>query len=231
MEEVVSNSVFFGLALTFGAYAAGCAIYGKVRTPLLNPLIVTNVLVIAFLALTGISYESYNRGARYIGDMMTPATVCLAVPLYRQLHLLRKHAAAICCGIAAGVAANAVCMFATSLIFRFSRTLYVTLLPKSITAAIAMKLSEELGGIAAVTMLAVVITGAFGYLAAPSLLKLFRVTDTVAKGVAIGASAHAFGTLKAFEMGDAEGAMSSLAIAAAGLMTVVIAPFAALLFF
>ena len=118
-----------------------------------------------------------------------------------------------------------------SLLFGFSRTMYVTLLPKSITAAIAMPVCEELGGIPAITMLATVITGAFGYISAPALLKLVRVGDKVAKGVAIGSSSHAFGTLKAFEMGEAEGAMSSLAIAAAGLLTVAIAPFASLLFF
>ena len=209
---MISGSVYFGLALTCGAYVVGCVVHRFAKTPLLNPLIVTNVLVIAFLALTGIAYDDYFNGAKYIGDLLTPATVCLAIPLYRQLHLLKKHAAAICCGIAAG-------------------TMYVTLLPKSITAAIAMPVCEELGGIPAITMLATVITGAFGYISAPALLKLVRVGDKVAKGVAIGSSSHAFGTLKAFEMGEAEGAMSSLAIAAAGLLTVAIAPFASLLFF
>ena len=106
MEEIISGSVYFGLALTCGAYVAGCVVHKAAKTPLLNPLIVTNVLVIAFLAVTGISYESYFKGARYIGDLLTPATVCLAIPLYRQLHLLKKHAAAIFCGIAAGVLAN-----------------------------------------------------------------------------------------------------------------------------
>ena len=215
MEEIISGSVYFGLALTCGAYVAGCVVHKAAKTPLLNPLIVTNVLVIAFLAVTGISYESYFKGARYIGDLLTPATVCLAIPLYRQLHLLKKHAAAIFCGIAAGVLANALC---------------VTLLPKSITAAIAMKLTEEYGGIAAITLISTVITGAFGYIAAPSILKLFRVTEVVAKGVAIGSGSHAFGTIRAFELGEAEGAMSSLAIAATGLMTVAAAPLFVLLF-
>ena len=230
MEEIISGSVYFGLALTCGAYVAGCVVHKAAKTPLLNPLIVTNVLVIAFLAVTGISYESYFKGARYIGDLLTPATVCLAIPLYHQLHLLKKHAAAIFCGIAAGVLANALCILLMSLLFQFSRSMYVTLLPKSITAAIAMKLTEEYGGIAAITLISTVITGAFGYIAAPSILKLFRVTDVVAKGVAIGSGSHAFGTIKAFELGEAEGAMSSLAIAATGLMTVAAAPLFVLLF-
>ena len=230
MEEIISGSVYFGLALTFGAYALGGAAHKITKTPLMNPLIVTNIIVIAFLALTGISYESYFKGARYIGDLLTPATVCLAIPLYRQLHLLKKHAAAIFCGIAAGVLSNALCILLASLIFQFSRSMYVTLLPKSITAAIAIKLTEEYGGIPAITLLATVITGTFGYLAAPAVLKLFRVTDVVAKGVAIGSGSHAFGTMKAFELGEAEGAMSSLAIAATGLMTVAAAPLAVVLF-
>lgn len=228
---MISGSVYFGLALTCGAYVVGCVVHRFAKTPLLNPLIVTNVLVIAFLALTGIAYDDYFNGAKYIGDLLTPATVCLAIPLYRQLHLLKKHAAAICCGIAAGVLANSLCILLMSLLFGFSRTMYVTLLPKSITAAIAMPVCEELGGIPAITMLATVITGAFGYISAPALLKLVRVGDKVARGVAIGSSSHAFGTIRAFEMGEAEGAMSSLAIAAAGLLTVAIAPFASLLFF
>ena len=229
MDEIISGSLFFGLTLTFGAYLVGCAVHRKVKTPLLNPLITTNVIVIAFLAFSGVSYESYNMGARYIGDLLTPATVCLAIPLYRQLRLLRSNARAICCGILAGAAANIVSGFAVALLAGLEHSAYATLLPKSITAAIGMKLSEELGGVAAITMLATVITGAFGYLSAAPLLKLLRVTDPVAKGVAIGTSSHAFGTVKAFEMGEAEGAMSSLAIAAAGLVTVAVAPLAALL--
>ena len=98
MDEIISGSLFFGLTLTFGAYLVGCAVHRKVKTPLLNPLITTNVIVIAFLAFSGVSYESYNMGARYIGDLLTPATVCLAIPLYRQLRLLRSNARAICCG-------------------------------------------------------------------------------------------------------------------------------------
>ena len=174
---MISGSVYFGLALTCGAYVVGCVVHRFAKTPLLNPLIVTNVLVIAFLALTGIAYDDYFNGAKYIGDLLTPATVCLAIPLYRQLHLLKKHAAAICCGIAAGVLANSLCILLMSLLFGFSRTMYVTLLPKSITAAIAMPVCEELGGIPAITMLATVITGAFGYISAPALLKLVRVGE------------------------------------------------------
>ncbi|OUO93961.1 LrgB family protein [Cloacibacillus sp. An23] len=229
MDGIISGSLFFGLALTFGAYLIGSALHKKVKTPLLNPLITTNVLVIAFLAVSGVSYDTYNLGAKYIGDLLTPATVCLAIPLYRQLHLLKRNARAICCGIAAGVAANVLSIFAVSALAGFEHHVYTTLLPKSITAAIGMKLSEEMGGVAALTMLATVITGAFGYLTAAPLLRLLRVTDPVAKGIAIGTSSHAFGTLKAFEMGEAEGAMSSLAIAAAGLVTVAAVPLAALL--
>ena len=229
MDEIVSGSLFFGLALTFGAYLIGCAIHKKVKTPLLNPLITTNIMVITFIAVSGVSYESYNLGAKYIGDLLTPATVCLAIPLYRQLHLLKRNASSIFCGIAAGVAANTASILIVTIIAGLNHAEYATLLPKSITAAIGMKLSEELGGIAAITMLSTVITGALGYLIAVPLLKLLRVTDPVAKGVAIGTSSHAFGTVKAFEIGEGDGAMSSLAIAAAGLVTVAVAPLAALL--
>lgn len=230
MEEIVSGSLFFGFAATFGCFVAGCAVHKVINKPLFNPLIVANVSIVLLLALTGISYESYAKGARYVGDLLTPATVCLAIPLYRQLHLLKKHARAICCGIAVGVAANTLCILLSALVFNFSRTIYATLLPKSITAAIAMPLAQELGGIPAIALLSVIVTGSFGYVASPAILRLFRVTDTVAKGIAIGTGAHAFGTVKAFELGEAEGAMSSLAIAATGLVTVAIAPFAMMLY-
>ncbi len=229
MDEMISGTLFFGLALTFGAYLIGCAVHKSAKTPLMNPLIITNVLVIAFLIFSGVSYETYHSGAKYVGDLLTPATVCLAAPLYKQLHLFKRHAAAILFGVMAGVAANVASILAVTAAAGLDHTVYVTLLPKSITAAIAMKLSEELGGVAAITMLSTVVTGTFGYLAAAPVLKLFRVTDPVAVGIAIGTSSHAFGTIKAFEIGEAEGAMSSLAIASAGLATVAAAPLAALL--
>ncbi len=227
MREFISSSAYFGLALSVGAYLAGLAARRRFRCALLNPLLVAIVLIIALLALGGIPYRSYERGAKYLSYFLTPATVCLALPLYRQLRLLRRHAAAIFCGIAAGVAASAASIFVMARCLGLSRTVYVTLLPKSITTAIGMGVSAEAGGIVTVTVAAIIITGILGNIIAEPVTALFRITDPVAKGLAIGTSAHAIGTVKALEMGEAEGAMSSLAVAVAGLATVFVVPLAA----
>lgn len=227
MMEFLSSSSYFGLALSVGAYILGSAVRRRWNYAILNPLLLAIVLIIMLLSFCGIPYRSYDRGAKYLSYFLTPATVCLALPLYRQLHLLKKHAAAILCGISAGVAASAASIFVMVRCLGLSHTVYVTLLPKSITTAIGMGVSAEAGGIVTITVISIVITGILGNIIAEPVTGLFRITDPVAKGLAIGTSAHAIGTVKALEMGEVEGAMSSLAVAVAGLVTVLVVPFAA----
>ena len=227
MKEFLSSSSSFGLALSVGAYILGSAVRRRWNYAILNPLLLAIVLIIMLLSFCGIPYRSYDRGAKYLSYFLTPATVCLALPLYRQLHLLKKHAAAILCGISAGVAASAASILVMVRCLGLSHTVYVTLLPKSITTAIGMGVSAEAGGIVTITVISIVITGILGNIIAEPVTGLFRITDPVAKGLAIGTSAHAIGTVKALEMGEVEGAMSSLAVAVAGLVTVLVVPFAA----
>lgn len=227
MRDFISSSAYFGLALSVGAYILGSILRRRFNYAVFNPLLLAVVLIISLLSLCGIPYKSYDHGAKYLSYFLTPATVCLALPLYRQRGLLKEYAAAILCGIAAGVAASAASIFVIARCWGLSRTVYVTLLPKSITTAIGMSVSAEAGGIVTITVVSIIATGILGNIVAEPVMKIFRITDPVAKGLAIGASAHAIGTVKALEMGEVEGAMSSLAVAVAGLATVLAVPLAA----
>ncbi|MBY0758491.1 LrgB family protein [Sellimonas caecigallum] len=223
MKELISGSLFFGPALSLLAYEAGLIVKRKFKLAILNPLLIATTIIIGVLAVAGIEYEKYNESAKYISYFLTPATVALAVPLYEQLSLLKKHFAAVMSGIIAGVMASMISILLLSKLFGLTHEQYVTLLPKSITTAIGMGVSEEMGGIVTITVAVIIITGIVGGITAEFVYMIFRITEPVAKGLALGTSAHAMGTSKAMEMGDVEGAMSSLAIAVAGLLTVVAA--------
>lgn len=221
INETLAQSAFFGMFLTLGTYQAGLLVKKKVKISLANPLLISAMLIIAVLLFLGIEYETYDKGARYISYFMTPATVSLAVPLYRQLSLLRKHPRAILGGIGAGVLTAMGSIYLFSLLFGLDHEQYVTLLPKSITTAIGMGVSEKMGGIPAITVVSISITGIFGAVMAEVFCRLFRIREPIARGLAIGTASHALGTSKAMELGEIEGAMSSLSIVVAGIMTVV----------
>lgn len=220
MADFALSSVFFGLFITLAAYFIGLAIKKKTGLAVMNPILIGTALVIAFLSFFDIPYEAYNQSAKLISSLLTPATICLAVPLYEQLALLKKHKAAILAGICSGVLTSLVCVLALSLLFRLDHASYVTLLPKSITTAIGMGVSEELGGYVSITVAVILITGILGNVIAEHVCRLFKITDPVARGVAIGSSSHAIGTAKAMELGQIEGAMSSLSIVISGVLTV-----------
>lgn len=221
--EIFKNSVFWGAALSLAAYEAGLLLKRKFRLAVFNPLLIAIICVIGVLAVFRVDYDSYNEGGKYISYLLTPATVSLAVPLYQQLTLLRKNLKAVAAGIFSGVLASLVSVLIMAKLFGLSHEEYVTLLPKSITTAIGMGVSEELGGIVTITVAVIIITGVLGNMVGDIVCRLFRINEPVAKGLALGTSAHAIGTAKAMELGEVEGAMSSLAIAVAGLLTVVAA--------
>ncbi|MGN0996120.1 MAG: LrgB family protein [Candidatus Ventricola sp.] len=220
MRELLSSSVYFGVLISLAAYALGQALRRRTGLAIFNPLLVAVVLVMALLSLLGVDYADYQRGASLISALLTPATICLAVPLYEQLSLLRRYPAAILCGIGAGVLASLLCVLGLSALFGLDHQAYVTLLPKSITTAIGMGVSEELGGHVSITVAVIIMTGILGNMGAELACRLFRITDPVARGVAIGTASHAIGTTKAMELGEVEGAMSSLSIVVAGMLTV-----------
>ena len=226
MREALASSAYFGVVLSVAAYSFGLWMKKKTGLAVCNPLLVAVIIIVPVLLATHITYDEYMKGAESISYLLTPATVCLAIPLYKQL-ALQKNKAAVFCGIAAGVAANALTIFVLCLLFRMEHVHYVTLLPKSITTAIGMGVSEEAGGIVTLTVVSIIITGVSGVIMSEGLFKLFKLEEPIAKGLALGNGAHAIGTAKALELGEVEGAMSSLAIAVAGLMTVIVVPFIA----
>ena len=223
MNEFFQNSLFFGAAISLLAYEAALLLKKKFRLAILNPLLISVIAVIAINLILHVDYETYQASGQYLSYLLTPATVCLAVPLYEQLALLKENWKAVACGILSGVLASMGGVLVLSKIFGLSHEQYVTLLPKSITTAIGMGISEELGGIVTITVAVIIITGILGNGIADFIFKVFRIQEPVAKGLALGNSAHAIGTAKAMELGAVEGAMSSLAIAVAGLLTVITA--------
>lgn len=220
MNEILRNSLFFGVALSIGTFIIGTLIKRKWNFFLFNPLLVSITLTIATLLLLGIDYNSYNDSAKYLTYLLTPATVALAIPLYEQLLLLKRNLTAILVGIASGVICSGVSIFAMALFFGLNHTQYVTLLPKSITTAIGIGLSAELDGYVAITVSAIIFTGLIGNIAGDLLCRILRIKHPIAKGIAIGTATHVMGTSKAMEVGEIEGAMSSLSVAVAGIMTV-----------
>jgi len=225
--ELFQDSVYFGFVLTVVIYLFSVWLKKKLRCAVLAPILVSVTLIIVCLLAMGVDYDTYYEGAKYIAYMLTPSTVCLAVPLYKQLHLLKKHFAAVILAIASGVAANAITVFVLSLAFALSHEHYVSILPKSITTAIALGVCEEAGGIVQFTIICITITGVLGTVIAESLYKIVKINDPVARGLALGTACHALGTSKALELGEIEGALSSLSVAVTGLMTVIVVPFMA----
>lgn len=222
MNEFVTNSLFFGVVITLLTYQFGMLLKDKFKLAIFNPIVISIVCIIVVLVVFQIDVADYTSGAQYINYLLTPATVCLAVPLYEKVELLKKHMIAILVGILSGVLSSAVSIWLMSMAFGLGHTEYVTLLPKSITTAIGIGLSEEYGGIVTITVAAIVITGNLGNMIAEFICRVCKIEEPIAKGIAIGTSSHAAGTAKAIEMGDVEGAMSGLSIAVSGLMTVVV---------
>ncbi|MBQ3864999.1 MAG: LrgB family protein [Clostridia bacterium] len=223
-------SVYFTVMVSLGTYLFGVFLSRKLKSPLINPLLISVVLTIIVLAITKVSFQEFKEHTQVFSFFLTPATICLAVPLYEQLTLLKKQWQAVFFGILAGVIVSVGSIFLLSKVFSLDPAAFASLLPKSVTNAIAMDLSAEMGGYPSVTASAVMFTGMMGNIFGPLLCKLFRIVHPVAVGVSMGTCSHAIGTARAMELGDIEGAMSSLSIAVAGLITVVFASFAVSLY-
>ena len=230
MTDFCNNSVYFGVAVSLVGYVIGVQIKKKFKLAVFNPLMISIIFVVGVVLLFKLDYPSYKKQAEILNYLLTPATIALAIPLYQQLSLLRKNLLAVICGIISGVFASMSSVLAMSVLFSLSHEDFVTLLPKSITTAIGMGVSEELGGIQTITVAVIIVTGVLGNVIGEGVCKLFRITEPISRGLALGTAAHAIGTAKALEMGEIEGAMSSLSIAVAGLLTVVFASFYAMVY-
>jgi predicted murein hydrolase (TIGR00659 family) len=222
--SAIINSPMFGILLTLVAFEIGVLIRQKFKYSFLNPLLIGNVLIVGFLLITGVSLESYNVGGDYISVMLSPATVVLAVPLYRQIQKLQKFWKPILAGIFAGSITAMTCVIVAGKLLGLTKVLTLSLLPKSVTIPMGSVISEQIGGIPSVTIIAITVTGITGAVTAPAVCRFCRIKHKVAQGIAIGTASHALGTTKAMEMGEVQGAMSGLAIGIAGLFTAVVAP-------
>ena len=221
MNELFVSSATIGVVISLIGYYIGMLLKRKFKYGFLNPLLISIVLVVIFLLVTRTEYQSYYSSAKYLSWLLTPATVSLAIPLYSEFERLKRNIKAIMISIFIGCLTSMGCILIMCMLFKMNHAQYVTMLPKSITTAIGMSVSQELGGNVPITVAVIIVTGIFGNVIGETVFKLFRITDPIAKGLALGTSAHAIGTSKAMEIGEIEGAMSSLSIVTAGILTVV----------
>ena len=229
MTDFLSGISLFPLVLTLGSYQIGLWCQKKTRSALCNPLLIASLLCIGVLLLFGIDPQVYQTGTAGISWLLTPATVCLAVPLYEQLKVLKSHLAAILTGIAAGVFTSLVSVFLLCRVFSLDSVITLSMLPKSVTTAIGLALTESADGIPALTSAAIVITGILGNLTGSFLCKALKITDPIAQGVGFGTASHVIGTSRATEIDSLAGAVSSLSLAVAGIFTALLFPLVILL--
>ena len=226
MTELLSIGIL-PVALTLTAFLLGQKIQQKLRSPLLNPILVSVVLVLVFLSVTGLPVSDYKAGMNSLSWLLTPATICLAVPMYEQFQILKKNLPMILAGVAAGAVSCLIMVILFGALVGFEPVLTISLLPKSITTAIGVVLSEMMGGMTGVTTAAIVFTGIFASIMGPAFCRIFRLTDPVAQGVAFGTAGHVIGTSKANELNPLTGAVSSLSLVVAGLLTAILFPLVA----
>lgn len=227
MIDFFIGCTYFGVAITILSYLIGVFIKSKLKLSIFNPMITSIILIITILVVLKIPYNTYYNSTTIINYFLTPATICLAVPLYEKLEVLKGNLKAILIGILSGVITCMISIFLIAKIFSLSKEEFVTFLPKSLTTAIGMAISEELGGIVSITVGIIMITGIMGSVLADTVFKLLNITEPIAKGLALGTASHVIGTVKATEYGKVEGAVSSLSIAVTGLLTVILSPIVA----
>ncbi|MGL5379297.1 LrgB family protein [Clostridium sp.] len=223
--DILTNNIFFGIILSLTAFELGLFIYKKTKLPIFNPLLIAIAFTIGFLLIFNIDFDTYNNGAQFINIFLGPATVVLAIPLYKQIKLLKENFIPILTGILIGSFVGIISIILLCILFGLENILTISLLSKSVTTPIGIEITNQLGGLAPITVLSIVISGIMGAVIGPTVCKIFKIDNEIAVGISIGTASHAVGTTKALELGETQGAMSSLAIGIAGIMTVFLAPF------
>ena len=222
--DIFTNNMFFGIFISLIAFEIGLFIYKKTKFPLFNPLLIAAILVIGFLAIFDIDFDTYNKGGQFINIFLGPATIVLAVPLYKNLPLLKKNFLPIFTGILVGSLVSILSVVSIAVFMGLDKTITVSLMAKSVTTPIGIEITNSLGGVSSITVLAIVLSGIIGAVVGPTIFKVLKINNPIAKGVSLGTAPHAVGTSKALEIGETEGAMSSLSIGVAGIITVFLAP-------
>ena len=227
MNNLLLSSTFFGVSISLLTYFLGMFLRKKFDYAIVNPLLISAILTMAFLLIFDVDYDTYNQGAQYLTVFLTPATICLAVPLYRQVQVLKQNVVTVIVPISFGIAAHAITVISLSNLFNIENVLKLSLLPKSVTTPIAVGICNELNGIEVVTIMGVMIAGIIGAVFGPMVCKLLKIEEPIAQGLGIGSASHAIGTSKALEMGEIQGAMSSLAIVVTAILNVIVIPIVA----
>ncbi|MFD1776803.1 CidB/LrgB family autolysis modulator [Paenibacillus rhizophilus] len=212
------------LALTLAVYLISKKIYAAKTKVYLSPLIITPLLIISFLLMMGVSFDSYNAGGKWLTDLLQPATVAFAIPLHKNFKVLKKHAAEIAAGVLSGTVMAVISSVLLAHWLHLSSNLATSLVPRSVTTPIAMNISQSIGGIPSITAVFVILTGVLGTLMGPTVLRLFRIDNEIARGVSLGTAAHGMGTSKAFELSSLTGTISSIAMILTALFTLSVAP-------
>lgn len=225
------DTPYFGILLSIGTYLIATSIYRKIKIPIFNPLLITVILIIGVLKVSKVPLTTYNKGGDLIMFFLAPATVILAVPLYKQIDLLKKNFFPIIIGVFVGSLTSMLSVIFLSKLLGLDELITKSIVPKSITTPIGMEISKTFGGVIPVTVVSIVITGILGAVIGPIIIKLGKIKSKIAKGIALGTASHAIGTSKALELGEVEGAMSGLAIGLAGAITVFLSPFIFSFFF
>lgn len=223
MEQIL-NTQLFGLLTILVFYNIGLFIQKKAKKPIFNGLLICIILIILFLKITNIPYENFKIGADIMNFMLGPVTVVLAVPLYRQFDLFKKYLKEILIGILVGVVTSFIIITIIGKLTLTNNEIVYSILPKSITTPMGISLVNALGGVESITVVCIIATGIFGNILGELVLKIGKIKHPVSKGIAMGTAAHAMGTSKALEMGEVEGAMSSLSIGISGVLTVMLVP-------
>lgn len=224
MNNLLLSSTFFGVSISLLTYFLGMFLRKKFDYAIVNPLLISAILTMAFLLIFDVDYDTYNQGAQYLTVFLTPATICLAVPLYRQVQVLKQNVVTVIVPIFFGIVAHAITVISLSKLFDIEHVLTLSLLPKSVTTPIAVGICNELNGIEVVTIMGVMIAGITGAVFGPILCNLLKIQEPIAQGLGIGSASHAIGTSKALEMGEIQGAMSSLAIVVTAVLNVIVVP-------
>lgn len=222
--DIFTNNMFFGIFISLVAFEIGLFIYKKTKFPLFNPLLIATIIVIGLLKIFNIDFDTYNQGGQFINIFLGPATIVLAVPLYKNLNLLKKNFLPIISGIFVGTLVSVLSVISISFFLGLDNTLTVSLLSKSVTTPIGIEITNTLGGVTSITVLAIILSGIIGAIVGPTVFKILRINSPIARGISLGTASHAVGTSKALEIGEQEGAMSSLSIGVAGIITVFLAP-------
>lgn len=224
MREIIFNNPFFGFFISLFAFEIGKRIFNRFKLPIFNPILVALIIIFIFMKIFSIPTTYYSKGGDILGFFIAPATVCLAIPLYKEFKTLKNNFKVIIIGSLVGCFTAISSVLFLGKLLGINQLILLSFVPKSITTPIGIALSEQLKAIPSITVFAIIVTGITGNIFAPLMIKIFKIENAVAKGLGIGISSHAVGTSKAIELGEVEGAMSALSIVIAGIITIFLAP-------